>query len=104
VVGHEPGDAALEAVDLERESGEAREAVPGQLGLDARELPEHSASRLPMNLGDEVGGARRAIARASPGSLLPARRVRLRSRWLSCGGTSTAAMPAAIRKRAAAAP
>ena len=36
----------------------------------------------------------RAIARASPGSLLPGRRVRRRSNRLRCGGTSRTQCPA----------
>ena len=42
----------------------------------------------------------RAIANASPGSLLPGRRVRPRSRRDSWGGTSTTSSPAATRCRA----
>jgi hypothetical protein len=41
---------------------------------------------------------------ASPGSLLPGRRLRPRSRRLRCGGTSRTVDPAAMRWRATGAP
>lgn len=104
----DPVDPVAVARDEHLEVGVEAVAPLGRL-MDQRLAGVEQQPEVTCSIGQpdwregRLAGGHPGDREASPGSLLPGRRLSVRDRRVSCGGTSQTAKPAVTRKRASAA-